>query len=160
MTYHGALLFRIHLAQALVETFLMCLSCARIPVQWWNGYFQRSFAIRWRGHKFRPRSKLVLLCLLTLSQTQTAYAIPTTGYGLLNERSKDNVRQTRNVQNVINQLTSAFSNPVNIPQHSPPSSLPLAYDSGPAAHCPTDGLEFNPEVFIADTGSSEFLLDT
>ena len=99
VTYHGALLFPIHLAQALVKMSSMCLSCVRIPVQWCNGYFQRSFAIRRRGHKFRPRSKLALLGLLALSRTETAYAIPSTGYRLVNERSLDNARQIRNVQN-------------------------------------------------------------
>ena len=160
VTYHGALLFPIHLAQALVETSSMCLSCVRIPVQWCNGYFQRSFAIRRRGHKFRPRSKLALLGLLALSRTETAYAIPSTGYGLVNERSLDNARQIRNVQNVVNQLTSAPSDSVHTSAPSGAHSLHLAHGPNSSNLHAFPGIKTQPEVFIADTDSAEFLLDT
>ena len=105
-TYQAALLFPVHLSQALIEPTSMCLSCVRVPVHKCTGKFQRSLAIRRRSYRHNSCSRWTLLGLLALSQAEMTYAIPSTGYALVNQRSLDGARQVRNVQNAVNQLTT------------------------------------------------------
>ena len=132
----------------------MCLSCVRVPVHKCTGKFQRSLAIRRRSYRHKSRSRWTLLGLLALSQAEMTYAIPSTGYALVNRRSLDGARQVRNVQNAVNQLTTAPSTPGNLTNHAPEG---IKTD---LSAFPSDNLKRVPEVFIADTDSFELLADT
>ena len=154
-SYHQALLFPVHLAQAFIQSSTACLSCVRVPVQWCDGHIQRSYAIRRRGRKFRPRSKLALLGLLCLSSIDTTYAIPSSGYGLVKEKTSDKRLQVRQIEKVINKLTL-------ISKQRPTEQQSCASPRSPQEHKKKDPNYFTnrPRVFIADTDSTEHILDT
>lgn len=161
VTYHAALLFPIHLSQALIDTSSMCLSCIRVPVQWCDGNLQRSYALRRRSRRFRPRSTLAFFGLLTMCASDTAYAIPSTGYGFVTGASNDNRLQERRVENILNVLAppdSAIASVNSPPEGTSTTNLP---HSQPDVNSSSDRYyKYHPEIFIADTDSYESIVDT
>lgn len=166
VNYQQALLFPVHLCRALIESSSMCLSCVRVPIHKCDGRVQRNFAIHRRNRiQGTRRNKLGLLGLLIMSTAETACAIPSTGYALIREKSNDNARQNRMIQNVIKQIES--SNPTVIKQiesSNPTVAAPADASTGQGCDKPSKvyhkHLKDWPEVFIADTDSDEFIIDT
>ena len=154
VNYQQALLFPVHLCRALIESSSMCLSCVRVPIHKCDGRVQRNFAIHRRNRiQGTRRNKLGLLGLLIMSTAETACAIPSTGYALIREKSNDNARQNRMIQNVINQIES--SNPV-----AAPADASTGQDCDKPSKVYHKHLKDWPKVFIADTDSDEFIIDT
>jgi len=95
---------------------------------------------------------LVLLGLLSLANLDTTYAIPSSGYGLIKEKTNDSKRQARQVKKVLSKLAKSSEN------SSAPSKIPfLPFKQDDPS---TSKLQGGPRVFIADTNSAEHILDT
>ena len=95
---------------------------------------------------------LVLLGLLSLANLNTTYAIPSSGYGLIKEKTNDSKRQARQGKTILFKLAKSSKS------SSAPSKLPhLPFKQDGLS---TSKLQGGPRVFIVDTDSTEHILDT
>ena len=160
--------FSVHIQDARLSTLPMVLSAVRIPIQWSQPTHQRlsavfRFNVQLRSLKRRHRNKhsytsvpwflrfLLLPCLLFTNYGPTTYAIQGTNYAITSGApSLDNTRQHAYIQTILSQFRS----------HSESSSDSLSAGDFTSRPTLAPTLRITPLSFIADTDSTEYILDT
>ena len=137
---------------------LFSLSCVNIPIQWANPHTQQS-------HKNHRRIKQmhasawkkilhILLAVITFSNHNCqVHALPNTNHALVNEPSRDAVRQRAYVKTIIQNATN---NP-HLMEHPNLGVSNITDNNKTKTDSP---LPNTPHCFIADTDSQTYLLDT
>ena len=151
--------FSVGIQDAVISNSSMVLSCVRIPKHWCPPHVQRSHSktvfsrkthhLRVRHNRRQFCKRLFLSFLTFYSFCPVAYSIEGSGHAIIHgEASSDVHRQQDYVTTVIQNV-----------QHSndPSTSLPVASN---ASSSKPSYLKDEPIVFIADTDSVLFCIDT
>jgi hypothetical protein len=146
LPYVSAWLFSVHPMDAILSSSSMVLSAIRIPIQWCSPPYQRAHKTARLFRPCRPSLFKLLFSFLFIAPT-TVYSLPGTQHALVPEASLNSLRQTALRQTVVSNATFEAD------------GIAMSTDSV-AANASASDLPQEPFCFIANTDSSQYLVDT